>query len=88
MFWISDPGHEWLVVPLAEVERVGYAPSEYSFISECGTLAYLEGDCDAAGFLYKAGLLGQSITSTEVAEFKRPRRRFSGAGFAIIEEAM
>lgn len=48
--FISDPGHGWLEVPLAELRALGIANaiSPYSYVS--GSMAYLEEDCDASLF--------------------------------------
>lgn len=46
--FITDPGHGWLVVPLAEVRASGAKISAYSYIR--GNMAYLEEDCDAGAF--------------------------------------
>ncbi len=47
--WYSDPGHEWLAVPMADIRELGVTDkvSAYSYISADGKTAYLEGDCDA-----------------------------------------
>lgn len=57
----SDPGHGWLAVPTAEVERVGLAGkiSGYSYRSESGTTLYLEEDCDAPAYLDALRALGE-----------------------------
>lgn len=47
--FIADPGHGWLVVPLAEVRASGAKISPYSYIN--GDMAYLEEDCDAGAFI-------------------------------------
>lgn len=47
--WLSDPGHAWLMVPLSDVVRYGFLPTEFSFFDK--TTAYLEEDCDAPTFL-------------------------------------
>lgn len=51
----ADPGHGWLEVPQAELERLGILDkiSHYSYRSRpplVATLCYLEEDCDAAIF--------------------------------------
>ena len=46
--FITDPGHGWLKVPLAEVRASGATISCYSYIR--GNFAYLEEDCDAGAF--------------------------------------
>jgi hypothetical protein len=49
---ISDPGHGWLRVPVAELVELGIADqiSEYSYRE--GDDAWLEEDCDMARFVY------------------------------------
>lgn len=49
----QDPGHGWLEVTRAMVDRLGIAPkiSRYSYQSATGTAVYLEEDCDAALFV-------------------------------------
>jgi len=49
--FISDPGHGWLEVPLAELITLGIAGtiSSFSYLSVNG-IAYLEEDCDAPRF--------------------------------------
>ena len=44
--FITDPGHGWLEVPIAEVFRTGIYKkiSPYSYVSD--THLYLEEDCD------------------------------------------
>ena len=40
----TDPGHGWLQVPIAEVERLSIRVSAYSYRTK--DFAYLEEDCD------------------------------------------
>ncbi len=49
--FISDPGHGWLRVPLADIVALGIEGdiSPYSFID--GRYAYLEEDCDYTVFI-------------------------------------
>jgi hypothetical protein len=56
--WRADPGHAWLMVPLADVRAVRFAPSACSYVNRALGLAYLEEDCDAPGFLRAAGFVG------------------------------
>lgn len=54
VFWVSDPGHGWLAVPLAEVDRLGFGDkiTGYSYVGSgwhgYDGYALLEEDCDAA----------------------------------------
>lgn len=61
----TDPGHGWLQVPMADVQRLGIADK----ISRCsyrdGGMAYLEEDCDAPRFLQAAEAAGWKVKLTE-----------------------
>ena len=56
MKWICDPGHGWLEVPLADIERLGIRGqiSPYSYLK--GKTAYLEEDLDAWVYIRAAGI--------------------------------
>lgn len=54
MFWMSDPGHGWLVVMKEDVIASGAKITPYSY--EADGLVYLEEDCDAGSFIEAAGL--------------------------------
>ena len=47
--WITDPGHAWLRVPLADYTAVGITASKFSYVD--AEYVYLEEDCDAALYL-------------------------------------
>ncbi len=51
--FISDPGHGWLLVPLAELVALGIADkiSACSYIDKEGAWCALEEDCDVVKFL-------------------------------------
>lgn len=77
--FISDPGHGWLRVPLAEIAALGIEEkiSPYSFIK--GNDAYLEEDCDYPCYL--AARTAQGYPAPEIIEqyvnhFERPSLRF------------
>ena len=72
--WISDPGHAWLVVPLADVEASGFKPSPFSYIAN--GLAYLEEDDDAPGFLAASGDDPPTLHVTVRTTWARPVRTF------------
>ena len=59
---ISDPGHGWLSVSLADLNELGITKeiSHFSFITD--KRAYLEEDCDAPLFLKAAEEAGWEIT--------------------------
>jgi len=50
--FITDPGHGWLEVPMAELVKleIAHTISKHSYMSRDGKLAYLEEDCDAPRF--------------------------------------
>lgn len=73
--FISDPGHGWLMVPLADVLASGARISEFSFISPDGQTAFLEEDCDAPAYLDTLSAPPR-ISYVEVDGFQRPQRRF------------
>jgi hypothetical protein len=54
--FISDPGHAWLEVPLADISLTGIADwiSTYSYVNH--GYVYLEEDCDAGLFIDAVGL--------------------------------
>jgi len=83
--FISDPGHGWLRVPLADIAALGIEGdiSPYSFID--GRFAYLEEDCDYAVFV-EAGN-AQNIPLPEIRDryverFDRDRPRFGDPQFS------
>ena len=47
--WITDPGHAWLRVPLADYTAAGITASSFSYID--AEYVYLEEDADAALYL-------------------------------------
>lgn len=70
--FISDPGHGWLKVPLADLPK-GFHPSQYSF--KDSQFAYLEEDCDASAF--HALRPGFDVREVYVNNFDRNRKRFA-----------
>jgi hypothetical protein len=85
--FVSDPGHGWLRVPLADIARSGSADtiSPYSFIDVSNGVAYLEEDCDVARYLEALATAGSSrpqITTEYSEHFDRNRfARFGDARF-------
>ena len=82
--FISDPGHGWLRVPLADIAALGIETdiSEYSFID--GRFAYLEEDCDYGRFVVACN--AQNIPLPEIQDryvelFDRFRPRFGDPQF-------
>lgn len=54
VYWIVDPGHGWLRVPVMSAEGLTF--SEYSYIDRVGGWLYLEEDCDASIWLNAHGV--------------------------------
>ena len=82
--FISDPGHGWLRVPLADIAALGIEAeiSEYSFID--GRFAYLEEDCDYGRFV--AACNAQNIPLPKIQDryverFNRNRPCFGAPQF-------
>ena len=65
LFFISDPGHAWLQVALADLLtlKISDKISSYSYIKD--GMAFLEEDCDADVYLTAAKEAGWLITLTE-----------------------
>jgi hypothetical protein len=90
--FITDPGHGWLRVPLADIVALGIEGdiSEYSFID--GRFAYhsaalttsLEEDCDYGRFVDACNAQGIPLPEIEeqyVERFDRFRPRFGNPQF-------
>ena len=62
----SDPGHGWLRVPLALLDKLGLVDkiSPYSYMQ--GPWAYLEEDCDASEFLAEMRRQGVRVSFREI----------------------
>lgn len=73
--FISDPGHGWLEVTMAEVRRLGVKPSLYSYVNQ--NMVYLEEDCDAPAFLQEKKRLGEAYCLAHVHEEPTPIRRYA-----------
>ena len=67
--FVSDAGHGWLEVPLADLFRTGIYKdvSGYSYFSE--THAYLEEDCDASLYMDAVGRDAVKISRIEIDTF-------------------
>lgn len=56
-FWVTDPGHGWLAVPIEQIQELGIAGSisGYSYLGSSHKgydgFALLEEDCDAGVYL-------------------------------------
>jgi hypothetical protein len=72
--FITDPGHGWLEVPMAELVEleIAHTISKCSYMSRDGKLAYLEEDCDAPRFNdAKGGPQALEITHQESTFVRR-----------------
>lgn len=69
--FVSDPGHGWLKVPVAELERLGIADqiTRHSYIKD--QMAYLEEDIDMATFINARNAAGEPV---EIKNFIRNRQ--------------
>lgn len=54
--FISDPGHGWLAVPLAEYPDALDYGTGYGFVDRHNGFAYLEEDCEAPAFMRAHGM--------------------------------
>lgn len=72
----EDAGHEWLAVPVAEVEESGIEVSGYSYRN--GDMAYLEGDLDAGLFMTAMDLNNSDIEEVDDGDYSpiRGYRRY------------
>ena len=75
LYWIADCGHEWLAVPTFMARKVS-GISSFSYVSPAGTIAYLEGDCDAALFIEHYELDGAEYGAPKVYENQAPCRNY------------
>jgi len=82
--FISDPGHGWLEVPLAEVVRLGLTNriSRYSYQHK--NMAYLEEDCDAALFMEAKKNRGEPVKFEEVYQERTPIRTYRDFGGVFL----
>lgn len=78
---ISDPGHAWLEVPVAEIKDLGIAGN----ISGCsyvrGSMAYLEEDCDLGVFVDAwEARAGVRLIAVQVYQENTPIRGYRSFG--------
>lgn len=72
----EDPGHGWLAVPLALLERLALLDSISSYSYMRGRYAYLEEDCDLGRFMDAARDAGLAVSFREtVSRYRRSRIR-------------
>lgn len=69
--FVQDPGHGWLKVPVAELERLGIADqiSSYSYLKD--GMAYLEEDSDMNVFINAREQAGNPV---EIKTYSRNRQ--------------
>jgi hypothetical protein len=83
--FISDPGHGWLRVPLADIAALGIEGgiSAYSFID--GRFAYLKEDCDYGRFITACTAQNTPLPEIQdqyVERFDRNQPRFGDPQFS------
>ncbi len=80
-----DPGHAWLQVPVKLLKELGFIGkiTQYSYVDNTNTFAYLEEDCDYGTFVEAYGV--GKYQSEPTVEFLydndapiRRMKRFSG----------
>ena len=65
VYWLVDPGHGWLRVPIVSAEGLTF--SDYSYIDQASGVLYLEEDCDAGVWLRAHDLAGSAFPVRHVA---------------------
>ena len=72
--FIEDPGHGWLEVERAEIDRLGVSVSSYSYIR--GDKVYLEEDCDLSAFMQAKKAAGEPVEMNRVYQENTPIRGY------------
>lgn len=57
----QDPGHGWLHVRRAEIERLGIAQAITPYSYQRGDLVFLEEDCDLSTFMRAKEAAGEPV---------------------------
>lgn len=65
VYWVVDPGHGWLRVPIVSAEGLTF--SEYSYIDRGAGVLYLEEDCDAGIWLRAHNVAGSGFPAYQLA---------------------
>ena len=60
--FVADPGHGWLKVPVAELERLGIADQISPFSYQKDSMAYLEEDSDMSVFINARQAVGEPVS--------------------------
>mgnify|MGYP000916152570 CR=1 FL=1 len=63
---VIDPGHSWLKVPVAELQRLGIESKISSYSFERNGMAYLEEDVDLEIFLDARNAEGEPLKVKEI----------------------
>lgn len=74
--FIEDPGHGWLEVKRAEIERLGIAPKISRYSYSHGEMAYLEEDCDMGRFVEAKHEAGEPVEWVRVYQENTPIRNY------------
>jgi len=72
----ADPGHAWLQVPIALLERLGIAEKITHYSYREGSNAYLEEDVDANTFVQAADAAGIQFAVSEAYAENTPIRDY------------
>ena len=78
--FIEDPGHGWLEVGRAEIDRLGVSVSSYSYIR--GDKVFLEEDCDMGAFMKAKEQAGEPVEMVRVYQENTPIRNYERWGQA------
>ncbi len=74
--FVSDPGHGWVEVPVAELVEMGVADKITGYSYRKGNMAYLEEDMDAGTFFNALKAAGVKFKFNEVYEEYTPIRNY------------
>jgi len=73
----EDPGHGWLAVKRAELERLGILNQVSSCSYQRGDTVYLEEDCDAALFVEAKEKAGEPFEHRVSYQERSPIRHYA-----------
>jgi hypothetical protein len=74
--FISDPGHGWLEVPIAEINRLKISGKISNYSYKNGEMAYLEEDCDASLFMKAKLAQNESLEFFDIFQENTPIRGY------------
>jgi len=72
---VADPGHSWLKVPVAELQRLGIESNISSHSYVRNGMAYLEGDVDLQVFLDARNAENEPLKVKEIARQRTSKIR-------------